>query len=169
MLTTKCKTIILKPVFLAALLSAVAAWSPVHAQNMVIKSTDGTEQAIALDSIGLVTFTDNTLVVNFAKGYSNASSLSSIRKIYFTQVQVGVQEDKTQSADQIAVCPNPVKDILTLQNLPETVSVIEIYGLDGKLVKQALLASANTVDVTGLPSGSYIIKLNNQVINFIKL
>lgn len=58
---------------------------------------------------------------------------------------------------QLTIRPNPVRDILYLQNdLPEG-ETVHIYNLTGMLV-MSVVPTANSIDVSQLESGSYIIR-----------
>ncbi len=138
-------------------------------QNMVIQSTDGSEKQVGLDTISIITFADAQVVVRFSTGNTEKSAISDIRKIYFKDAPVGVEEHTTNANVDIVIYPNPVGDELNIQNLPENVNNAEIITLDGTIVRQLQVISGGSINVATLPNGSYILKINNQYIKFIKL
>ncbi|MDR2206938.1 MAG: M12 family metallo-peptidase [Flavobacteriaceae bacterium] len=64
------------------------------------------------------------------------------------------------------IYPNPVKDILYIQGSGfKNSRFAEIYDASGKLVKTF---SGNSVNVSGLPKGTYVLKTDGQTVKFIK-
>jgi len=72
------------------------------------------------------------------------------------------------------IYPNPAKDKITISidNLTTDNLQFEIYDLMGRVVSQLsngkLSNSQLTIDIYNLQSGIYFLKVNNQVIKFIK-
>src|SRR6218665_2837011 len=63
----------------------------------------------------------------------------------------------------VNVYPNPVADILTVQNDENNKVVLQITDMQGKLVKQIILPSGKTmVDLHTIPSGSYRYSLQSS-------
>jgi hypothetical protein len=60
----------------------------------------------------------------------------------------------------IVLHPNPVKDILYLDNLPEN-STITICSIDGKTNKVFTLTNSNAIKLDNLPAGLYILKVQS--------
>lgn len=66
-----------------------------------------------------------------------------------------------------AVYPNPVKDDLSVSGISKN-TTFEIYGLDGKLLKSGIYTKESTINVSKLPKGIYLLKIENQNLKFIK-
>jgi hypothetical protein len=64
----------------------------------------------------------------------------------------------TVVADGISIYPNPAGDYIYIKNLPEE-TAIGIFNIQGKLLKNIIANGSEEVDVSDLPSGVYIIKL----------
>lgn len=64
------------------------------------------------------------------------------------------------SKKEYDILPNPVEDILTIQTL-KNVSDLSVYDLQGKKVEVDKL-SANSIDVSRLSKGVYIVKIKND-------
>ncbi len=80
---------------------------------------------------------------------------------------------KTQESVALTVFPNPVGSDLNLvftNNRPNQPVTISIYSLDGKLWKQTKKRTEKavnwTVDVSELPSGNYLVKLEGDYFRF---
>lgn len=81
--------------------------------------------------------------------------------------QLGVTQMELEPANAITsvtIYPNPVEDIINVQ-IPGNLIVdnncsIEIYNLAGKLLlKKKVTSTTNSIDLSNLPSGTYIVKL----------
>ncbi len=56
--------------------------------------------------------------------------------------------------------PNPVYEILTIEGI-ETVAVADVYNMNGQLVlSKKIVDAVGYINVDGLASGVYVIKLN---------
>lgn len=73
---------------------------------------------------------------------------------YITPVS-GVDE---VNANSFSVYPNPTNDRLTIENNGETILQVEVVDLLGKVVLRPHL-SANTIDISSIPSGMYILNV----------
>jgi hypothetical protein len=67
--------------------------------------------------------------------------------------------------NKISVYPNPVKDILTIKNEQLKIKSAKIFDMNGKLVK---VFSGNSVDVSDLQKGNYLLSIDNQIFKIIK-
>jgi hypothetical protein len=152
------------------LLIAGTGISIVKAQSMAIKMKDGTEQIIGLSSLGKVTFSNANLLINQNSGATKTYSLSKIRKINFDSIPTGVEEiNLNGSSHKLSFYPNPVESLIYFRNISTDNSLIKIYRMDGAKVLQSRVSSDNnSLDVSGLEKGFYILIANNQVSKFIK-
>jgi hypothetical protein len=113
-------------------------------------------------------------------GYSTSNAatnpqqtISSRRNITpFNDPKVGILTITLQSVlstnnfndtPKISVFPNPTKNIVNLSNLPNTNNLIKIYDILGKEVLRITTNNRNeTIDVSSLKSGIYIIKIESN-------
>jgi hypothetical protein len=80
-----------------------------------------------------------------------------------------IQALTTPESTKLFVYPNPVKDRLYISNNSLDKVKVDIYNLFGSLVLTEILKD-NSVDVTTLNSGSYIVKISTGYISkFVKL
>jgi hypothetical protein len=67
------------------------------------------------------------------------------------------------SANKISIYPNPANDKITIQNLDENTSnSIEIFDISGPVVINQTIQKDNSIDVSNLASGLYIVKVSNS-------
>ncbi|MDF2450734.1 MAG: hypothetical protein K0S26_238 [Bacteroidota bacterium] len=84
---------------------------------------------------------------------------------------VGIKELYADFGNYLFVYPNPTADILYINVTKITPSDLkcEIYGINGQVVKSMKqLDFQNTVDLTDLPNGIYVVKVYNSEVNAIK-
>ncbi|MBN1926644.1 MAG: T9SS type A sorting domain-containing protein [Prolixibacteraceae bacterium] len=58
---------------------------------------------------------------------------------------------------KLQLWPNPVEDILNIKNIGNNASCIELYDMNGRLVKES--ANTNHLVMKGVPSGIYLVKV----------
>ena len=114
-------------------------------------------------------FEDNeTLVVEIAvydKGArSDRFNLADIRKITCTETE-GISE---KANTPLWISPNPTHDAFILHNINGK-ETIQIYALDGRLVKSGEVTEDQLVDISDLPNGLYLVKTELCTLKMIKL
>ena len=78
-------------------------------------------------------------------------------------------EEKLMVSEAIlpAIYPNPANDVLTIE--ASNNSEVIIYNLSGKVMKKAVLkTSKNQISISDLPSGFYLLRLENKTYRLIK-
>ena len=144
---------------------------PLAAQStqMTIYLNDGTERSYFMTESDCVYFEDNeTLVIEIAiygKGVrSDRFNLADIRKVTCTETE-GISEPSNTS---VYLSPNPTHDAIILHNLNGK-ETIQIYALDGRLVKSAEVTGGQLIDISDLPNGLYLVKTELCTLKMIKL
>jgi hypothetical protein len=142
----------------------------VRAQSLAIRMKDGTEQTIGLSTLENVTFLSGNILLNRNTGTSESYSLSKIKKIYFESVPTGTENKNINgSSGKISCYPNPVESIIYFRNIPGENTLVRIYKMDGKMILQSLVSyNNNSLNISELDNGFYILSVNNQVFKFIK-
>ncbi|KIA83220.1 peptidase M1 [Kaistella solincola] len=67
----------------------------------------------------------------------------------------------------LVLYPNPVHHTLSISGL-EKVEDFQIYSLDGKLLKTGKVSAEQSIDVSKLPKGGYVLKITSKSFKFIK-
>jgi len=74
-----------------------------------------------------------------------------------------------QSTEEPIIYPNPTTELITVTNLPREATRINVYNVLGELVHSQQTASDDSlIDLSTLPSGLYIIQLQNRQMTFRK-
>ena len=110
-------------------------------QRIEIKATDSKASMTILDKNG-----------NYSAEY---------QKILFAESNTGIEELGISS---FFVFPNPVSNKLYIQGVDEY-AALEVFNLTGKSVIEG---KGTELDVTSLNQGTYILRINNQYLKFIK-
>lgn len=79
----------------------------------------------------------------------------------FSLDNILVYEERTTSAinqvvNDVVICPNPVSDMINISTSVGDIKKLELYSLNGNLVKQSSLSQLKVSDI---PSGTYILKV----------
>ncbi len=110
-------------------------------------------------------YKDVSLLVTSSNGCSDEYSLDSA--IYVTsKIEGNSAVDLTGSSAGFELYPLPMNDELTVVNNAGKSATLSIFSVDGRLVMSEVLAiDVNTVDVSSLSSGSYVVKISGENIN----
>ena len=131
---------------------------------MTIHLNDGSEQVFTMSDSDRVYFEDNQTLVIEVGSTTERISLGDIRKITCEDF-VGTSENTSATA---FIFPNPVHDVLMLCNLNGK-ETLRIYALDGRCVKTAEVSGNQTIDISDLSNGLYLVKTQSQTLKMIKL
>ncbi len=98
---------------------------------------------------------------NYVESFSTASSPEAI-KMFYSQA-TGILSFSTQSKQQYSLYPNPAKNHFSVNGAFDSETTIQIFGSNGKLVKQMSQVNGfNQIDISELSSGLYIVNIFNK-------
>ena len=114
---------------------------------------------------GTYTFTDNTPL---STSYYHLKQLDNDGKFAYSKV---ISIAQTSKGKGLSVYPNPVSSHLTIENTPDASGQVE--GSDFQILnllgQQVLTGkTAQRLDVSALPQGTYILKVGAEQVKFIK-
>lgn len=141
------------------------------AQSLVLKTTTGTEQANLLSNLKKIVFADKNLFIYSVNGPAVSYSLPSVSKLYFSStITSSLSGSVAETNTAISIFPNPAKDNIYFQNVPDQPTPVSIHRIDGLWILNTQVSSiSKAIEVSHLESGVYILRINNQVFKFIKL
>ncbi|WHF51474.1 T9SS type A sorting domain-containing protein [Chryseobacterium gotjawalense] len=67
-----------------------------------------------------------------------------------------------KSKNSFSIAPNPAKNYFNIENNGKKINSVLIYSLDGKVVKSLTNPQSKQVDVSVLPKGTYLVKVNSE-------
>lgn len=131
-------------------------------ENMVAVSADGSKTTYALADIKRieVNATYNSGEMTVVK--TNKESQGGYKKILFAH-------DAPTSIDGIGevsvyIFPNPVSNTLNIMGVDES-ATLAVYNLSGKCIMKE---NGNTLNVSSLSQGTYILQIDGKFVKFIK-
>jgi hypothetical protein len=132
--------------------------------SVVAITSDGNEYEYRLASVEEILFETN-------RGSSSMTLVGKdgIQMGGFQTLLFGTMADVPTSIDEsgetkVYAYPNPVVNTLNVLGVSETEPLF-VYDLSGKCL---MTETGNKVEVSNLTNGTYILKVNNQCIKFIK-
>ena len=130
----------------------------------------GTEvETVAISTDLKIDFVDKGF--DFVRGEGDlvgSYEYSDVKKIVF--IANSSVESITGSSADVIVTPNPVVDMITLRGADEFVgSEINVYSIDGQNKLRISEWNGESIDVSYLPAGIYIINTQSKNIKFVKL
>jgi uncharacterized delta-60 repeat protein len=134
--------------------------------NIAILNTDGsfdTSMGTATPNSRLTSLAlqpDGKVLIGGAFTAYNSTVINGIARIVFSTL--GVSES---GKAKFSIFPNPVKDVLQIESGKLKVENAKIFDMQGKLVKTF---NGNSVNVSGLPKGMYMLEMNGKTEKFIK-
>lgn len=139
--------------------------------------TDEQDQLFACTNNGLYKLKNNNWELFGLNGF-DITAMSENSKYYFASTQSKVYRlnktisDVAENTQNISykVFPNPTFDKMCLNYSNQLETQFQIYNLDQSLMIEGILSkNENCIDVSNLSSGVYILILNEEIINFIKM
>lgn len=129
--------------------------------NLVAISADGDKTAYALASVNRINVIADASSASMTIVDNDGNQFAGYVKILFAESPTDVEELDITS---VYIYPTPVVNTLNIQGVDEN-TALEVYNLTGKSV---LKDKGTELDVTSLVQGTYILRINNQYVKFIK-
>lgn len=151
----------LKLLFSVLALSVASFLYAEESENMVTVSADGDKTTYALATVSRINVIADANSASMTVVDKDGNQFAGYVKILFAEKETSIEE---LGFTQVYVFPNPVVNTLTIQGVDEN-TPLEVYNLTGKSV---LKDKGAELDVTSLSQGTYILRINNQYVKFIK-
>ena len=129
--------------------------------KMVAVSADDDNTTYALADVNRINVIADASSASMTVVDKDGNEFAGYVKILFAEAPTDIEE---LGFTQVYLFPNPVVNTLNIQGVDEN-TPLEVYNLTGK----SLLKDKGTeLDVTSLSQGTYILRINNQYVKFIK-
>lgn len=148
-------------------LVTVTTYTQAQFLSFNINKWTGENQDVELSSIHKITFSEEDLILNYVSEDTENIEMLSIRKITFNTDNTDIT-NTSGIENKIWVSPNPFRNHIKINNLPEGRSEIRIFSISGKLILQTELYDSSTIDINHLTEGIYVLKVNNQTLKIVK-
>lgn len=135
--------------------------------GITITYHDGASQSFSIASAGKLYFvSDNLYVKTDAITTPTTIPVSIIRRITFSNsLSAG---SFGENKNNLVLYPNPSSEIIKIKSDVEEELEVKIYSLTGQLVKKGTFLSNQSIDVSALSQGLYLVQVNNLTIKFSK-
>lgn len=135
--------------------------------QVIFRFQDATEKSYDFSSLTKLTFSGSNIEINKIGETKDIYALSAVRKLVFGNTSG--TEALTENGLDIILYPNPVRDHLMLKNLPSGAHAVRIYSLAGAVVYAGYLSSSGeSIDLSALSSGFYVLKVSDKALKFTK-
>jgi hypothetical protein len=125
-------------------------------ENIQLPFADATNDGYVVFKIKtLATLTVGNAFSNTANIYFDYNA-PIVTNTYTTTVQSNLSTAETVT-EEFSIYPNPVKDVLHFKT-KERIVKAEVYDLSGRIVRSSGV-SQNSVDLSELPKGNYLIRI----------
>ena len=147
---------------LAALLWATGGMAQT---KVTLTFQNATTQEIEVNAFGKIYFSNDYMYIDDGTTVPYSFAVSDIRKMTFDEV-LGVNDITTES---FKVYPNPVHNELYIRSDDFQPHPYQLFSTDGRLLLQGESREGDPVNVSDLPTGLYILKINNSSFKISKL
>lgn len=147
-------------------LMVVMAFSTTTAQTHVkLTFQDASTQEIEVSSYGKIYFSDNYMYIDNGTAVPYSFAVSNIRNMVFNEI-TGIEDIVTET---FKVYPNPVHNELYISGNDFRSYPYQLFSADGRLLLHGVSREGEPVKVSDLPTGLYILKINNSSFKISKL
>ena len=133
--------------------------------TVVVRQTVGSPETFTINADGGIYFADGRMTIREGRvsGAQATMATSGIVSLSFGTAS-GIDEVEDES---LSVFPNPATTILVLEGT-RTGDVVTIYAVDGRKMFETVMTGNSSVDISGLKTGLYIVRLDGKVVKFVK-
>jgi hypothetical protein len=152
---------------LVLLLSACPANVKSQESTMVVKLKSGVSNSLNIKSIKSIHLASGMLYLNEFDGTNAVYANADIQKIYF---EVATSVPSVPENPNVLAYPNPTLGLVYFKGLTEETIPVHVFNLSGvEVFSGRINSSVQSLDISFLPRGIYLINLNNKLVKMIKL
>lgn len=151
---------------LLALLATLLAFQTAAAQTRVtLTFQNASSQEIEVSAAGKIYFDNNYMYIDDGTAVPYSFAVANIRKMTFDEV-LGVREIVSEN---FKVYPNPARNELYVNGDEFGPYPYVLYSMDGRLLLQGEVQNGDAIQIGDIPTGLYILKINNTSLKINKL
>lgn len=121
-------------------------------------------QSFSVSEAGKIYFDNGYLMVDDGNDAPFSFPLSDIRKVLFS----GTTSVETIENDHIRMYPNPATTFLRISSDRNSDSRYQIFSIDGRLLMSGVCKQEETINISRLPKGLYLIKVDGKTFKISK-
>lgn len=132
--------------------------------NVEVQLISSGTQSFSVSETGKIYFDNGFLMVDDGDNIPFSFPLSDIRKILFS----GATSVETIESDHIRIYPNPATSFLRISSDLNSDSRYQIFSIDGRLLMSGVCKQEETINISRLPKGLYLIKVDGKTLKISK-
>ncbi len=132
--------------------------------NVEVQLISSGTQSFSVSETGKIYFDNGFLMVDDGDNIPFSFPLSDIRKILFS----GATSVETIESDHIRIYPNPATTFLRISSDLNSDSRYQIFSIDGRLLMSGACKQEETINISRLPKGLYLIKVDGKTFKISK-
>lgn len=146
------------------LFMTIISFSVIAQKNITIQYRDNQEITYSINNNSKLNFLDNDLIISQPSGNIYYFDIDNIRKVYFSNSN---SLSNTPPQNNINLYPNPSNSIINLSNIKSN-TLISIYNIKGVLVRSEIIYQDQSINISNLNNGIYIVKVGNKEFKLVK-
>jgi hypothetical protein len=136
--------------------------------KVIVYQIGGEQNEYVCSENGKLTFDETNLIIDNGNGNVTNVARTNILKIIFVDEST-LAISPVLITHSVTVFPNPAGDFIQIAGLDEETFLLTIVSVDGKMMLSGQYAKDEKINVSFLPKGLYIAKLNHSQVKLIKL
>ena len=136
--------------------------------SLVVRPLNGSESITALQKIGRLVYSGDSLLVYDKEGVRVYGDLfANVGHVRYSDEEPSINVGNADVKNQVEVYPNPMVDVLYVDNVGA--DVVRLYSVDGRLMQVIEVSDGRVmVDMSGCSAGMYVLVCGREVFNVIK-
>lgn len=138
-------------------------------RTLVLQLNDGNIKSFKTANLKSIRVLPFSLTINTFDGLMESVDNLLVRKIYF-ESGVSAVPAILQNNDNAMIYPNPTQGTVYFKSLPEGKNVIRIVNMSGVLLFEGIVnSSVNSLDLSFLPKGIFLVQINSKTTKLIMI
>jgi hypothetical protein len=135
--------------------------------NLVVKLKNGISNSLSLRNIKKINFAISIMNINVIDGKNAVYTNTDIQKLYFEN---STEVPSVNNNRNMYIYPNPTTGLIFFKGLTDELVIVQLFDLTGVQVFSGKVnSSVQSLDISFLTKGIYLITMNNQLEKLIKL
>ena len=151
----------------AFLIEPTVAQTTIQTTNVVVVYNNAQSNSL-FEDVSRFYFDNGNLVLD-QHGVTTQVPLSTIQRLELDAISTPVLGVGEWDDNSVLVYPNPISDKLFFSSNQEQLVEVRVFAMNGQLLFTQQLSTTESMDVSTLSKGMYILKINSQTYKFTKL
>lgn len=154
----------MKKLLLGLLMGCLGLLSAKAQTEVFIQLHNSTDQNFTVSDYGKIYFENGYLYISEGTGTPYSFEVANIQKMTFSHT-VSIEDIITAN---IKIYPNPANSYLKIES-DNYDNFYQIYSMDGRLVLAGKSSNGESIDISALKKGLYLINVDGQTFKITKL